>query len=126
MPKKRTTKQDDLEFEIQFYESLLKRSPNFVQAMIGLGELYTKKGDFEKGLQVDQKLAHLRPEDPYVLYNLACSFSLLDRIDESFKAIKAAVDNGYDDLDHLMKDRDLAALRADKRFKEFLASLRNN
>ena len=33
-----------LEFEIQFYEKLLRAYPNFVDALIPLGDAYTRHG----------------------------------------------------------------------------------
>ena len=111
----------DLDFEIEFYEGIIKKKDDFVQALVMLGDLYTQKGRIEDGLAVDEKLVHLRPEDPYVFYNLACSYSLLNRIDEAYKAMKDAIMLGYDDFIYLERDPDLSHLRQDPRFKEYLA-----
>lgn len=112
--------QQDLDFEIVFYEGVLRKAPDFVQALMALGDLYTKKGLHDKGLIVDRKLAVLRPDDPYVFYNLACSYSLLGRTEEAFAAIKTAFQNGYDDFQYLEKDADLEKLLQDGRFRDFL------
>ena len=111
--------QTEEDFEINFYEGILQKNPEHVDTLTILGDLYTKKGWIEKGLAVDQRLLRLRPEDPYVLYNLACSYSLLNNIDQAFKIIKMAIAFGYKDFDYLRKDPDLVNLLADKRFQEY-------
>ena len=106
----------DLSFEISLYESVLAQDPGNVEALMALGEAFTRKGDYAKGLEVDQRLARLRPVDAVVRYNLACSLALLGRSDEAFEALGQAVDFGYRDLKHLDADPDLASLREDPRF----------
>ena len=123
--KKEINKKKDEQFEIQFFEGVLKGSPNFVEALIALGDLYTKHGFFEKGLHVDQKLVQLKPDDPIVLYNLACSYSLLGNLEKAFCVIQIAVARGYDEFDFMQKDRDLEKLREYLPFKDFLDQLKN-
>lgn len=122
MPQKKN--HSDIDFEIQFYENILKRKPDFAEALLAIGELYTKKGLYEKGLEIDKKLLQLRPDDAAILYNLACSYSLLNRVDDAFSTIKSAIRCGYNDLDYLMKDDDLTNLRQDNRFQEFFAQIK--
>ena len=122
--KKRTKKQEDIDFEIRFMESLLEKNPDFTQALIVLGDLYTKKGLYQEGLAVDERLSRLRPNDPIVFYNLACSYSLVGDLDRSFSAIKKAVESGYDELGYMEVDGDLANLRQDARFQEYFSSLK--
>ena len=114
----------DLNFEIAFYEGILAQQPDFVENLVALGDAYTRVGRYAEGLAIDQRLAGLRPDDPMVLYNLACSYSLLGKLDQALSAIQSAVTAGYDEWDFMMTDADLAALRADARFKEYLASVR--
>ena len=106
----------DLSFEISLYESVLSRDPDNLEALMALGEAYTRKGEYAKGLDVDQRLARLRPADAVVRYNLACSLALLGRPDQAFEALAQAVDFGYRDLKHLDGDPDLGSLREDPRF----------
>lgn len=122
-PIPRKNKSEDLDFQMAFYEGILKENPDFVDALIVLGEVYTKKGRYEEGLRVDKRLSKLRPQNPIVHYNLACSLSLLGDITNSFKAIKRAVELGYGDIVFLNNDPDLQNLRTDKRFEEFIKKI---
>jgi len=110
----------DMDFEIHFYERILDRKPDFVQALMALGDLYTKKGRFQEGLTLDRRLSQLRPEDPYVFYNLACSYSLINDIAKAASVMKLAVKNGYRNFVFLENDRDLVNLLKDADFRRYL------
>ena len=114
-------KDSNTEFEIEFYEKILEERPDFVEALKVLAELYTKSGKYKKGLQLDKRLVRFLPSDAIVYYNLACSYSLVEDIDNSLKAIKKAIELGYDDFDHMNNDPDLVNLRKDKRAEEILS-----
>jgi tetratricopeptide (TPR) repeat protein len=114
----------DPAFEIGFYEKVLENSPNFIEALSALGDLYTREGFYDKGLKVDERLARLRPDDAVVLYNLACSYSLLNDLPRAREAMARAIARGYDDWDHLERDQDLENLRSDGEFAEYFRGLR--
>lgn len=118
--KKKKAGEIDYDFEISFFKKLLERRPSFIQALIALGSVYTQKGDYEKGLAIDLRLKQLRRDDPAVHYNLACSYSLLGRIDDAFLSLERAISLGYEDFAYLLRDPDLENLRKDKRFQHLL------
>ena len=114
---------EDIQFEITFYENVLKESPDFVEALSALAEVYTRSGEYQKGLILDKRLAVLCPENPLVFYNLACSFALTGSTEESLEALEAAVRFGYDEPEHMKQDADLKSLHEDERFWKILARL---
>ncbi len=113
-------KKDDIEFEIAFYESILKETPNFIEALSAIGDLYTRAGQWQKGLDVDVKLTGLRPEDPIVFYNLACSYALLNQTRPALAALTKAIEFGYDDFEHLKGDTDLSNLLKDAHVQAYI------
>lgn len=122
--KREKDKKIDLDFEIGFYEGLLKKKPDFIQALVVLGDAYTRRGDFKKGLEIDLHLVRLRKDDPGAHYNLACSYSLLGLIDDAFRSIKKAIALGYHNFEYLCKDPDLENLKKDKRFHSLFRGLK--
>jgi tetratricopeptide (TPR) repeat protein len=118
-------KTDD-EFTIWFFEGVIEKYPTYVECLMYLGNAYTATGMYEKGLKVDLKLARLRPKDPLVHYNLACSFSLLRRLNESLGSLEKAIDLGYDDLIHLVNDSDLDSLKDDEVYKVLINKLKKS
>lgn len=120
---KSSRKKDDIDFEIAFYEGVLRFAPDFVQALVAVGDLYTRSGHWQKGLEADLRLVGLRPEDPIVLYNLACSYALLNQTRLSLNALSKAIEFGYDDFVHLRNDADLENLLKDEHVQAFIKEL---
>jgi len=122
MPK---TKKDTA-FDIQFFESVLRRYGRDVRALTQLGHLYTAEGRIDDGLAVDRRLARLCPDDPLVHYNLACSLSLKRLKPQAMRSLRKAVELGYDDPDFLYQDSDLACLHSLKSFRTLLDQLKSS
>ncbi len=115
--------EEDLDFEIQFYERVIKRNPNSVDVLMALGDDYTKAGRYREGLAIDLKLAKLRSNDPVVHYNLACSYSLLGQVDEALETLRRAIAVGYRDFSHMQRDPDLENVRRDPRYLALLQEI---
>jgi len=115
---------DQIDFEIRFFEKLLAGKMDFVEAMIPLADAYTKRGLYDKGYQIDLELARLRPGDESIFYNLACSEALLGKRNEALKSLRRAVELGYMDLVHILKDKDLASLQKEPAFLEIVDILK--
>ncbi len=122
MSDRRKRQDPALDFEIQFYEGIVKRSPNYVEALIPLAEAYTHKGMYQEGLEIDKRLASLCSDDPVVFYNLACSRALVGHTKEALAALKKAIKLGYRDFSHLLKDPDLKALHGLPEFSKIINS----
>ena len=131
MPKKPTAKRltrdekKNLDVEIGFIEGVVRKDPDYIEALQILGDDYTRRGRFEDGLKVDEQLARLRPHDPTVLYNLACSYSLTDRVSEAFNTLHRALAAGYEDFKWMAQDPDLEALRKHPLFDEVRAKMKS-
>jgi tetratricopeptide (TPR) repeat protein len=111
-----SSEQRELDVKIQFIEGLVRRDPDYVDALQLLGDHYTQRGRFTEGLHVDERLARLEPGNPLVFYNLACSYSLTDEFDRALHALNQAIELGYRDFKWLAKDPDLKKLRAHPTF----------
>jgi tetratricopeptide (TPR) repeat protein len=116
--------QRDLDTRIEFMEGLVRRDPNYVDALQLLGDHYTQRGRFNEGLKVDERLARLEPENPLVFYNLACSYSLTEEFDRAVLALEKALALGYRDFAWLAKDPDLKKLRQQPAFDDIKAKIR--
>lgn len=121
----RAADQNQLDFEIAFFGGILERHANFVDVLRVQGNNLTLKGRYAEGLQIDKRLAKLRPGDPLVHYNLACSYALLNRTEQAIKTLRHAVELGYRDFRYLREDRDLDSIRHDPRFRQLLREYEN-
>lgn len=111
------------EFLADFFSRATARHPENLPALVDLASALTRLGRYEEGLAVDLKLQRLAPDNPTVLYNLACSYALLRRSTLALDALERAIEVGFDDPEHLLADEDLECLREDRRFRELVLRL---
>lgn len=125
-PRRKPTLQEmrDLDVEILFMEGLTKRDPGHIEALQILGDDYTRRDRFQDGLRIDERLSRLRPRDPMVHYNLACSYSLTQQCNLAAEALNTAINLGYDDFEWMARDPDLKALREHAAFKKVRVKVR--
>ena len=116
--------QRDLDTKIEFMEGLVRRDPDFVDALQLLGDHYTQRGRYVEGLKVDERLARLEPRSPLVFYNLACSYSLTEQFDRAVLALERALQLGYRDFRWLARDPDLRHLRQQPVYRTIEAKIR--
>jgi len=116
--------QRDLDTKIEFMEGLLRRDPDYVDALQLLGDHYTQRGRYLDGLKVDERLARLEPRNALIYYNLACSYSLTDQFDRAAFALEQALTLGYRDFNWLAKDPDLRKLRQQPVYRDIQARIR--
>jgi tetratricopeptide (TPR) repeat protein len=117
---KSLAEESQLDFELKFYAAILENYPDYVDVLKLFGNNLTIKGRVREGLEIDRRLVRLRPNDPLAHYNLACSYSLLQRPDPAFKALRRAIELGYRDFKYMKQDRDLDGIRKDPRFRQLL------
>jgi tetratricopeptide (TPR) repeat protein len=116
--------QRDLDTRIEFMEGVVRRDPDYVDALQLLGDDYTQRGRFTEGLNVDERLARLEPQSPLVFYNLACSYSLTEQFDRAAQALEKALSLGYRNFVWLAKDPDLKKFRAQPAYRDFKEKMR--
>ncbi len=80
------------------------------------GYQYLDDGKLEMAVGAFERQAKLIPEAKWGYYNLACAYGRNKQIEPAFEWLTKAVENGWDDPDHLASDGDIEALRTDPRF----------
>jgi tetratricopeptide (TPR) repeat protein len=114
----------DTEFEIAFFESVLRRNPSYGDVIEILGGLYTRHGRIADGLRMDRRMVRLEPDNSTAHYNLACSLALCRRRADALRSLRRAVDLGYKDAAWMLKDEDLRELRDDPEFTRLVAEVK--
>jgi tetratricopeptide (TPR) repeat protein len=117
-------KNHDPEFDMRFYETVLKRDPGYAEVVEILGGLYTKHGRIADGLRMDRKLVKLQPRNATAHYNLACSLALAKRKTDALRTLQHAVELGYKDLDWMQQDPDLEELKNQPGFAALIDQLK--
>jgi adenylate cyclase len=80
-------------------------------------------GDYEKGLDWARRALTLEPDDPMVLYNVACIYSMAGRASEALDCLEKAVDAGLTQRGWFEHDSNLDFVRSDPRFQALLKRL---
>lgn len=116
---------DDIavEFQIRLYETALQLGRDEVPIVAELAELYTRAGQYQDGLALDEDLVRREPENPIFRYNLACSLALVGDAGRAFEALEEALNLGFRDFKLMLEDRDLENLRSDARWTKLLARI---
>jgi cytochrome c-type biogenesis protein CcmH/NrfG len=114
----------ELDVKIAFLEGLVRRDPQYVEALQILGDHYAQRGRADDSLRVDQQLSRLQPRNPLVFYNLACSHSLNGEVDRAAAALEKALALGYRDFDWLARDPDLSHLRQHPLYRNIESRIR--
>ncbi|WP_442886842.1 TPR end-of-group domain-containing protein [Congregicoccus parvus] len=113
------------QFEIDFFESILRRNPSDTDVIELLGGLYTKEGRIDDGLKMDRKLVRLLPSNSTAHYNLACSLTLKKRKADALRSLERAIELGYRDVDWLLQDPDLEGLKNHPAFKALIDRIKS-
>nr|WP_149111954.1 hypothetical protein [Limnoglobus roseus] len=109
-----------VDFELEFFDALLARVPDFAEVLRAQASNFTVKGRFKDGLRVDQRLVAVRPQDATAHYNLACRYAILKQRDLAMKTLRRAVELGYRDFRFMVQDTDLESIQKDPRFRAML------
>jgi tetratricopeptide (TPR) repeat protein len=80
-------------------------------------------GEYERGLEWARQALSIDPDEPMVLYNVACIQSLAHQYDDALDTLEKAVKNGLTHKGWLEHDSNLDPLRRNPRFKRLLKQL---
>jgi adenylate cyclase len=81
--------------------------------LIVLGEIERAERWMQRALEID-------PDDPISLYNLACNYAILNKVEEALGYLERATEIGTVSEDWMRSDEDLANLRSHARYKAIL------
>ncbi|MDH5456299.1 MAG: tetratricopeptide repeat protein [Gammaproteobacteria bacterium] len=106
---------------VEVVERQLEWHPDDIRALhLGAGSLIllgqTARAErwLQRALQVD-------PHDPIVLYNVACNYATMNKLEQALDFLEQAVLNGAASLDWMMHDKDLVSLHGHPRYEALLA-----
>ena len=80
-------------------------------------------GEKKKALQWANRAMAIDPEEPAILYNVACVYSIAGEVEAAISYLEQAVNAGFGYREWLENDSDLDALRENSRFQALIARL---
>jgi Flp pilus assembly protein TadD len=103
-------------------ERQLELVPEDVRARVLLSSLYAEFGRVDEAVRQTQTAVALRPNDPNVLYNAACTYGVLNRKAAALAGIKQAFEAGYGNREWAARDPDLNCLAEEPDFQRLTAT----
>jgi len=87
---------------------------------IEIGNAFLEEGRYQRAADEYRKGLKLAPKNATLWYNLACACSRLKKHEAAAKALRKALECGFNDIDWLKRDPDLESLRRNKLYKKLL------
>jgi TolB-like protein/Flp pilus assembly protein TadD len=104
-------------------EERLENSPDDCRALYMGANALVALGEIERGLEWANRARQLEPEEPMVLYNLACIYSMAGKPDEAISCLEKSLPHGAAYQEWSRRDSNLDPLRQDPRFKHLMAEV---
>ena len=105
---------------VKAIEKWIDTNPDDARALNIGATIWSNLGETEKALDWAKRSLEIDPEDPQLLYNVACVYAIEGMRDEALQCLELAIDKGYGHREWIEHDSDLNSLRTDKRFQALL------
>jgi len=102
---------------IQAFENHLNLVPEDARAHVLLAADYAAVGRYEDATRSAELAVALRPNDAFMLYNVACAFCLMSKKPEALAALAKSHAAGFVDANWAHRDPDLALVHDDPEFQ---------
>jgi len=114
-----------LERALEIIEETLEANPADSRALyLGAGAIQDL-GDSDKAVVWVRRALALEPDEPWVLYNVACIYSRAGETEQALDCLERSVDQGMGDKAWLAHDTDFDPIRDQPRFAALLERLGN-
>ncbi|HET7840224.1 MAG TPA: tetratricopeptide repeat protein, partial [Terriglobia bacterium] len=108
---------------MRLIEKHLELHPDDGRALYFGAQALSQLGQPERAADWAKRALEMDPEDPAVLYNVGCVYSLMGKIEESVGCLEKAVDFGMGQREWFENDSDLNNIRNHPRFQALLKRL---
>ena len=86
------------------------------------GERHRSKNE-ERAVEFARRAMEVDPDDPMLLYNVACTYAQLGRTEEALEALERGVEKGWGDKNWIEHDSDLDSIRDNPRYKAIVQAM---
>ncbi|PYO79407.1 MAG: hypothetical protein DMD63_04280, partial [Gemmatimonadetes bacterium] len=108
---------------VKLIEQRLDLNPDDARAYNLGATTLAKLGNIPRALEFAMKSLSIEPEDPLVLYNVACLHALIDKREEALGYLERSVMNGFGHMDSMMSDPDLDSIRRTPWFQAIVRAM---
>jgi serine/threonine protein kinase/Flp pilus assembly protein TadD len=101
----------------------LELNPEDTRALILAATVNANLGRSERAVEFAERAIAVDRDDPMLLYNVACTFSVLGKTEEALEALEHAVEKGWGDRAWIEHDSDLDSIRESPRYKALMQAM---
>jgi adenylate cyclase len=101
-------------------ENHLQLNPDDVRAVYMKSGAFAGLGDDAQALEWSDRALSMDPEEPSVLYNVACNYALINEIEKALDCIERAFAKGFGHKEWMEHDPDFASIKNHPRFKALM------
>jgi serine/threonine protein kinase/tetratricopeptide (TPR) repeat protein len=108
---------------LEIFKNHLELNPDDSRALTLGAYAFLRAKDEKTATEWMKRSVSLEPEDPGVLYNATCLYSLLGKTKEALNYFERSIDSGYSSKEWIENDSDLDPIRNHPRFQEIMKKL---
>ncbi|HVF39561.1 MAG TPA: protein kinase [Gemmatimonadaceae bacterium] len=109
--------------QVRLIEQHLELNPDDARACILGASANANIHDAERAAMYAERAIAVDPEDPMLLYNVACTYGVLGKSDDCLNALEQAVSKGWGDKSWLEHDSDLDSIRELPRYQAIVQAM---
>jgi TolB-like protein/Flp pilus assembly protein TadD len=102
---------------IRLMQSRLELNPDDARACNLIAGAFSILGETAPALDYAERSLAIDPDDPMLLYNVACTYAQLHKPDDALGCLERAVDKGFGHKEWIEHDPDLTSIRDTPRFR---------
>jgi Flp pilus assembly protein TadD len=96
---------------VKLIEQRLDIDPDHARAYNLGATTLMKLGNIPRALEFATMSLTIEPDDPLILYNVACMYALMDKREDALAHLERAVRNGFGHRESMANDPDLESIR---------------
>jgi tetratricopeptide (TPR) repeat protein len=108
---------------LEIVERHLELNPDNARALYLSAHGLVELGEPKKGFECAKRALSIDPEDPCVLYNIACIYALAGKVEEAINYFERSIETGYAHKEWIENDCYLDSIRDHPRFQKTLKKL---
>ncbi len=104
-------------------QAALTLEPGSLKVLYASAIVSVNKRQYKEAILTFKRLVVIKPENNIFYYNISCLYAIQNMKSESIDWLQKAIDNGYNNWDHLKNDKDLTNIRNTPRFKALIGAI---
>jgi serine/threonine protein kinase/Tfp pilus assembly protein PilF len=109
--------------QTRLVEERLDLIPDDTRACVLGAGAFASLGEVDRSAALAKRSLAIDPDDPMLLYNVACTYAQLHKTEDALDCLESAVDKGYGHKEWMEHDSDFASIRETPRFKAILGMM---